>query len=93
MKIAFLGILVLSLLIFEVNQARAEHCYSEYPYYWFGSNQTQYLDPQQYDPYYQLHQIHYQLYRQQYNPTCCVPVVTIQGWPKYVRVVRFERKR
>jgi len=46
--------------------------------YWNSSNDPVYSDVRSDDPYYLLHLIHYQLYRQ--PPTHPVTVVIVRGW-------------
>jgi hypothetical protein len=56
-KLVLLGLLTLSVLAIHVDVARAHHPYEEIYVY----------DSLPYDPYYELHVIHYQLYRQPYH--------------------------
>jgi hypothetical protein len=67
MKALILAIGVMSLIALGRHEAMAQ-IYAPYPYapYWDGVQYQQYPYPQQYDPYYDLHVMHYQLYLQQY---------------------------
>jgi len=81
MKAIFLSIALLALLVLGSHEVKAQ-MYEPYPYgaYWDGSQYQPYPYPQQYDPYYELHVMHYQLYLQQYpgypiyQPCCFVGV-------------------
>jgi hypothetical protein len=60
-----------------------------YSPYWNGAQHPFY--PQQYDPYYELHVLHYQLYRPQYQLYypypyyCCAPgAIVIPGWTRSI---------
>jgi|SRR5215470_7691275 len=64
-------------LVLGAYEAQAQ----EYTYW----DAAQYQHAQQYDPYYELHVIHYQLYLQQYPPyqvyqPCCFVGGVIPGW-------------
>ena len=63
MKVAFL-LVVVGLSLLGVLELRAQTY--PYDYYWDGTQYQQY-SPQEVDPYYQLHVMHYQLYRPQYR--------------------------
>ena len=79
MKKTFLLFLTLGFLAFPSSLAQASDLnYSSY--------EVDYRPLQQNDPYYQLHLIHYQLYRQQYCPSCRVQVLVIGGAPREVRL-------
>jgi hypothetical protein len=83
MKSAFLAFILLCLLVSYTNPAQANDLYHD-PYE--AGTGYQYLQP--YDPYYNLHLIHYQLYRRQYQyqPYChCVRGFTIGQWPRQIR--------
>jgi hypothetical protein len=93
MKAIILAIGLMSILTLGNHEAAAQ-MYDPYSYgaYWDGAQYQPYPQyqpnpyPQQYDPYYDLHVIHYQLYLQQYPgypvfyPTCCfvtgIPVLS-----------------
>ena len=77
MKAIFLSIALMGLLVLGSHEAKAQ-MYGSYPYapYWDGVQYQPYPYPQQYDPYYELHVMHYQLYQQQYPgypiyQSCC----------------------
>lgn len=83
MKTAFWVSIFLGLLVLGTNQAQANDLYCG-PY---GTG-SGYEYSQSYDPYYTLHLIHYQRYRQPYQayqPCFCPRVVTIGPWPKQVK--------
>ena len=73
MKALILAIAFVSILVLGNHEAVAQ-MYEPYPYasYWDGVQYQPYPQyqsypyPQQYDPYYDLHVMHYQLYLQQY---------------------------
>lgn len=65
MKSAFLVVFLVGLLLLGVSDLGAQ-TYS-YPYYYWDGFQYQQYSPQDYDPYYELHVLHYQLYRPQYQ--------------------------
>src|SRR4051794_35297856 len=68
MKAIFLLTALLAFMVFGNHEANAQ-VYGPYAYapYWDGTQQYQsYPYPQQYDAYYDLHVMHYQLYRQPY---------------------------
>jgi hypothetical protein len=72
MKTAFLAVVFVGLLLLGALDLRAQ----AYPYYYWDGTQYQQYWPQEYDPYYELHVLHYQLYLPQYQPypiyqPCC----------------------
>jgi hypothetical protein len=79
MKATFLSIVLMSLLVLGSHEVKAQ-MYEPYAYapYGDGVQYQPYPYPQQYDPYYDLHVMHYQLYLQQYpgypiyQPCCFV---------------------
>ena len=79
MKTLFLSIALMSLLLLGNGEVNAQMV-GPYPYapYWDGVQYQPYPYPQQNDPYYELHVMHYQLYLQQYpgypvyQPCCFV---------------------
>jgi hypothetical protein len=79
MKAIFFAIMLMGLLVLGSQEVRAQY-YNPAPY-WGGSQYQPYSYPQQYDPYYDLHVLHYQLYLPQYPiyQSCCfaagVPVL------------------
>jgi hypothetical protein len=87
-KTVFLALLTLSLLALHSTSAQAYD-----PYYYQPADQY----PQKSDPYYELHQIHYQLYRQRYfpiyHPYSPVQVFAIQGCAKQIRPRPQERRK
>ena len=92
MKIILLALLAASLLFIH---AKAAQAYDPYPYYAAGVP----YPPPSYDPYYELHLIHYQLYRNPYYPypyfaSGPTQVFIIGGWqPAAVSPVQPARKR
>src|SRR5690349_10947342 len=58
---------LISILVLGNHEATAQ-MYGPYPGgpYWDAAQYQSYPYPQQYDPYYELHVMHYQLYLQQY---------------------------
>jgi hypothetical protein len=90
----------LTILVLGNHQATAQ-MYQPYPYspYENGVQYQPYSYPQQYDPYYDLHVMHYQLYLQQYpgyplyqsfyQPCCFVSGVPV--WP--APVIRQPRSK
>jgi hypothetical protein len=92
MKVIFLSVALMTLLVLGSHQANAQ-MYGPYPYapYWDGVQYQPYPYPQQYDPYYELHVMHYQLYLQQYpgypvyQPCCFVTGVAPVWTPPAVR--------
>ena len=68
MKAIFLAIALMGLLALGGDEAKAQ-MYGPYGYgsYWDGVPYQSYPYPQEYDPYYDLHVMHYQLYLQQYG--------------------------
>ncbi len=85
MKTSFLAVTLLALLVLGTHDLQAQ-AYGPYYYgpYWDEILYHQYL--QQYDPYYELHVMHYQLYLRPYQPyqiyqPCCYAWgVIIPGW-------------
>jgi hypothetical protein len=67
MKAIVMAVGLMSVLLLGNHEATAQ-MYQPYPYnaYWDGVQYQPYPYPQQYDPYYDLHVMHYQLYLQQY---------------------------
>ena len=67
MKAIFLSIAVMGLLLLESHEVKAQ-MYGPYGYapYWGGVQYQPYPYPQNYDAYYDLHIMHYQLYLRQY---------------------------
>jgi len=66
MKIASLTIVFVGLLFLGARDLWAQAY--PYPYYYWDGTQYQQYWPQAYDPYYELHVMHYQLYLPQYQP-------------------------
>ena len=64
MKIALLAVVFVGSLVLGALDSRAQ----AYPYYYWDGTQYQQYWPQAYDPYYELHVLHYQLYLPQYQP-------------------------
>lgn len=83
MKILFSVFLTLSLLVFSSITALAHDPYSYEP--------SPY-SRQQDDPYYLLHMIHYQLYRQQYPSQNYVQVFVVGTAPKQIRPWRQAKR-
>jgi len=80
MKKWFLTVSLLALLVSAAHNVRAQDYAAYYDPYWDEIQYQQYLQYvqylQQYDPYWELHLIHYRLYLQQYQPyqiyqPCC----------------------
>ena len=63
MKAIFFAIMLMGLLVLGSQEVRAQY-YNPYAYgpYWGGPQYQPNPYPQQYDPYYDLHVLHYQLY-------------------------------
>jgi hypothetical protein len=92
MKAMLLLAIALIILVLGNQQATAQ-MYQPYPYvpYENGVQYQPYPYPQQYDPYYDLHVMHYQLYLQQYpvypvypsfyQPCCFVAGVPVWSAP------------
>jgi hypothetical protein len=92
MKGLILAIGIISFIVLGRHETMAQ-MYAPYPYapYWDGVQYQQYPYPQQYDPYYDLHVMHYQLYLQQYpgypvyqpfyQPCCFITGVPIRPAP------------
>ena len=116
MKASFLTIALLGLLVLGAPELRAQVYGPYYGPYWDAQYQQylqhqhylqwqQYLDYlRQYDPYYELHVLHYQLYVQPYHPNliyapCCygigirVPSKPINRMPHAVRSQEPQRSR
>ena len=82
-------LLTIGLTIFMLgNQHATAQVYQPYPYgaYDNGLQNQSYPYPQQYDPYYDLHVMHYQLYLQQYPgypvyPSFYQPCCFLSGVP------------
>ena len=66
MKIAALTVVFVGLLLLGARDLSAQAY--PYPYYYWDGFQYQQYSPQEYDPYYELHVLHYQLYLPQYQP-------------------------
>src|SRR4051812_36597635 len=66
--------LLLSVLPAQLAAAQGYNPYYSYSPYGYG---TPYGDPRDYDPYYDLHTEHYQLYLNPYGfyPYCCAPAI------------------
>jgi hypothetical protein len=94
MKIGLMTITLAGLLLSFTRDVQAQAY--DLSYYWDGAQYQQYSPQQyygdtspnqQYDPYYDLHVMHYQLYLPQYPayqiyPSCCVlGGIVIPGWP------------
>ena len=82
-KKIFLIVMFLCLVVLSARgvQAQAYDPYFYYNPYWSGAQYQG--EPQEYDPYYQLHAMHYQLYLPQYQPyaSCCFQGgVVVPGW-------------
>jgi hypothetical protein len=92
MKAIVMAVGLMSVLLLGNHEATAQ-MYQPYPYnpYWDGVQYQSYPYPQQYDPYYDLHVMHYQLYLQQYpgypvypsfyQPCCFIAGIPIQSTP------------
>jgi hypothetical protein len=92
MKTLILAIVVMGVIVLGRHEAMAQ-TYGPSPYapYWDGVQYQSYPYPQQYDPYYDLHVMHYQLYLQQYpaypvyqpfyQPCCFITGVPIWSTP------------
>lgn len=91
MKTFSLSIALMGLLALGTREVKAQ-MYGLYPYGpdWNGVQYQPYPYPQQYDPYYDLHVMHYQLYLQQYpgypvyQPCCFVAGVAPLWSPSFV---------
>ena len=81
MKKIFLAVMFLCLVTLSARDVQAQVYDSYYGSYWGG---YQYQgDPQQYDPYYELHVMHYQLYLPQnelYYSCCFQTGIVVPGW-------------
>ena len=82
--LSFLGLFLLSARIAGA-QAYAPYYYDPYAPCAYGAP---YGDPSQYDPYYELHTMHYQLYLDPYGfyPYCSAPLVVAPPAPPRVVV-------
>jgi hypothetical protein len=75
MKTAFLAVMLIGSVVLGTHEVQAQ-AYGSY-YYPPSWNEAQYQGyAQEYDPYYELHVLHYQLYLPQYQPyptypSCC----------------------
>ncbi len=80
MKTAFLMVMLAGLFFLGASDLGAQAY--PYPYYYWDGFQYQQYWPQAYDPYYELHVLHYELYLPQYQyqpypiapplyPSCC----------------------
>ena len=76
MKTAFLAVMLIGLIVLGTHEVQAQAYGSPYYYppSWNGAQYQGYA--QAYDPYYDLHVLHYQLYLPQYQPyptypSCC----------------------
>lgn len=83
-KIFLIG-MFLCLLVLSGRGVQAQvydpYFYYNYNPYWSGAQYQ--AEPQQYDPYYELHAMHYQLYLPQYQPyaLCCFQRgIVVPGW-------------
>jgi hypothetical protein len=92
MKILWAVVLALSLLL--VSQSAVE---AHDPYY---SDELAVEYPPAYDPYYELHTIHYQLYRPRYYPVYYRPyvvspvqVIVVNRNPRAIRFIPVTRRR
>lgn len=65
MKALILAIGIMGVIVLGHREAMAQ-MYAPYTPYWDGVQYQAYPYPQRYDPYYDLHVMHYQLYLQQY---------------------------
>jgi hypothetical protein len=97
MKALLFSIALMGLLVLPSGKAGAQ-TYEPYPYVPYGNDVPYgsgvpygaYPYPQQYDPYYDLHTMHYQLYLQQQYPgypiyqPCCLAVGPVLGPPVVV---------
>jgi hypothetical protein len=81
-KVIFLAITLMGMLVIESQHVQAQ-MYGPYPYapYWDGSQYQPYWYAQQNDPYYDLHAMHYQLYRQPYGYPIYQPCCYAGGIP------------
>ena len=78
MKRAFLTTMLLCLFVLGIHDAQAqEYVPGYYDQYWDGTQ----LYAQQYDPYYELHEMHYKLYLPQFNPYLLYPYAPYQPYP------------
>ena len=82
MKAFFLATALLVLLLVGTHEVNAQ-VYAPYPYapYWDGTQYQPYPYPQQNDAYYDLHVMHYQLYRQPYGYPIYQPCCYASGIP------------
>ncbi|HTM10676.1 MAG TPA: hypothetical protein VL754_19980 [Verrucomicrobiae bacterium] len=83
MKNLFLGAIFFGLSLLSARIASAQGYIPDYFYYPPYAYETPYGDPQAYDPYYELHTLHYQLYLPpyQYYSYCCAPTVIVPPAP------------
>ena len=85
MKRAFLIIMLLCLFVLGIHDAQAqEYVPGYYDQYWDGTQ----LYAQQYDPYYELHEMHYKLYLPQFKP---LPTVSIPALSNISTLLRSRR--
>ena len=78
MKISLMTIILAALLISFTRDVHAQEYNSRYyDQYWDGTESQSY--PQQYDPYYELHVLHYQLYLPQYQYCCVAGGIVVPG--------------
>jgi hypothetical protein len=88
MKAIFLSIALMGLLVLGSQEAKAQ-VYEPYPYVPYGYAYQPYPYPQYYDPYYDLHVLHYQLYLQQYGYPYYQPFVGVAPlWTSPVIITR-----
>jgi hypothetical protein len=84
MKTAFSAVMLIGLIVLGTHDLQAQ-AYGPYYYppSWNGAQYQGYA--QEYDPYYELHVLHYQLYLPQYQPyqtyaPCCFAAGGIVPW-------------
>lgn len=83
MKKLFLAAAVFILTIISARLATAQVYVPGYPYYPPYGYGSPYDDPQYYDPYAELHALHYQLYLpySYYSYYCCAPAIIVPPGP------------
>ena len=85
-KLFFAAVFALAFL--SAGAAPAQVYLPGYPYYAPYGYGELYGDPQYYDPYYELHVLHYQLYLPYpyYSYYCCAPAVIVPPAPPRVGI-------
>jgi hypothetical protein len=86
MKKHFLALAVFVFTLLAAHFASAQVYLPGYPYYAPYDYAAPYADPQYYDPYAELHAMHYQLYLPYpyYSYYCCAPAVIAPPAPPIV---------